>query len=184
MRETRAALTAVLSLVLLGAVSITVGAEEMPDPMAPAFFTFDEPVALSPEEEAEDGHSDEFAAEMRGEVGVDHMEATDLRASGILTSVTNWNQVLVGRGGLAAGTTRLRLSNDGGTWSGTGQGFHMITERGGATYMAVLIGEGGYEGLTLAMVEYADDDTQTRRGVIFPSDQMPPVPDLEELPVE
>ena len=184
MRATRAALAAVLSLVLLGMVGVAIGAEETPDPMAPAFFTFGEPVPLSPEEEAEDEYSDEFAAEVRGEIEVDRMEATDPRATGVLTSVNNWNRLLVGRGGLAAGTTRLRLANDGGAWSGTGQGFHMVSDRGGATYMAVLTGEGGYEGLTLAMVEYADDDAQTRRGVIFPSDQLPPIPDLEELPVE
>ena len=46
------------------------------------------------------------------------------------------------------------------------------------------MGEGGYEGLTLVMIEYADDDAQTRRGVIFPSDQMPPMPDPAELPAE
>lgn len=121
---------------------------------------------------------------LRGHLGVGYMEATDPRASGVLTSVANVNQLLVGRGGLAAGVARLRLVNDGGAWSGTRQGFHMVTDRGGATTMAVLTGEGGYEGLTLVMVEYADDNAQTRRGVIIPSDQMPPIPDPVELPVE
>jgi hypothetical protein len=180
----RAALAVAISLLLVGAVSGTIGAEEAGDPRAPAFFTFDEPVALSPEEDTEDEYSDEFAAEMRGEIEVGHMEATDSRASGVLTSVNNWNQLMVGRGGLAAGATRHRLVNEGGAWSGTGHGFHMITERGGATTMAILTGEGGYEGLTLVMIEYADDDTHTRRGVIVPSDQMPPMPDPAEMPIE
>ena len=184
MYATRTVLATVVMMMTLAGWGGVASAEEAADPMAPAFFTFDEPVSLSPEEEAEDEYSDEFAAEVRGEIEIGHMEATDPRATGVLTSVNNWNRLLVGRGGLAAGTTRLRLANDGGAWSGTGQGFHMVSDRGGATYMAVLTGEGGYEGLTLAMVEYADDDAQTRRGVIFPSDQLPPIPDLEELPVE
>lgn len=36
----------------------------------------------------------------------------------------------------------------------------------------------------LVLVEYADDDAQTRRGSIIPSDQLPPLPQPKELPTE
>ena len=59
-----------------------------------------------------------------------------------------------------------------------------MTDDGGATTVAVLSGGGGYEGLTLVLVEYADDDAQTRRGSIIPSEQLPPLPQPGELPTE
>jgi len=49
-----------------------------------------------------------------------------------------------------------------------------------ATESTVLTAEGGYEGLTLIMLQYWDDDSQMHWGVIVPTDRMPPVPDLIE----
>jgi hypothetical protein len=151
--------------------------------MAAAYFTFAEPVT---EPAAEDAVAEPsgFVAEVRGDVEVGRLEATDPRASGQLTTVTNVNQLEVAGGGVAIGNARLRLVNDGGTWTGTTQGIHFVTDDGGATVVTILSGEDGYEGLTLIMFEYVDDDAQTRRGLIIPSDQLPPLPQPAELPAE
>lgn len=183
MTPKRALVTAALALALAGAGTGGVGAEEMPDPLAAAYFTFDEPVT-EPRTEDAIVHADEFEAQMRGDVEVARLDATDPRASGRLTTVSNVNQLEVTGGGVAIGNARLQLVNDGGTWTGTSQGIHFVTDDGGATTVAVLTGEDGYERLTLVLYEYADDDAQTRRGLIIPSDQLPPMPQPGELPTE
>jgi hypothetical protein len=118
----------------------------------------------------------------RGLVETGTIEATDPRASGRVISIANANQLEVDGGGLAIGAARMRLVNDGGAWAGTSQGLHIVADGGGAMEIAILTGEGGYERLTLIMVQYADDDAQTRRGVTIPSDRLPPVPEAIDLP--
>ena len=169
-------------LTLLGGLSVAVAAQDTEaDPMAPAFFTFDQPVMerVMDREDAyeEDANADELPQEVRGQVAVGSIEATDPRASGRVTSVTNMNMTEVEGGGVATVATMMRLVNDGGAWSGTALALHMAADDGGVTSMTVLTGEGGYDGLTLIMGEYYDDNAQTRRGVIVPSDQIPPMPD-------
>jgi hypothetical protein len=184
MRVLRAAMSGVLSLVLLaGSASGVVAQNEAPDLMAPAYFTFSEPV-WEPSMIEEEESPGEWAAEWRGLVETGTIEATDPRASGRVISIANANQLEVDGGGLAIGAARMRLVNDGGAWAGTSQGLHIVAEGGGAMEIAILTGEGGYERLTLIMVQYADDDAQTRRGVILPSDRLPPVPEAIDLPTE
>ena len=166
MRAVRAGGMATLTLLLLGAWSGAAIAAAETDPMASACFTFREP-STEP---------------LIGDVEVGYHEATDPRASGRTISVTDMSMLATERGGLATGATRMGLVNDGGAWTGTSQGVHFITADGGATTLTILMGKGGYEGLTLVMVEYADDDVQTRRGAIIPSDQMPSLPGPLELP--
>ena len=50
--------------------------------------------------------------------------------------------------------------------------------------MNVLTGEVGYEGLTLIMSQYYDDDAQTHHGIIVSNDRLPPVPDPIERVAE
>ena len=185
MRTLRVSLAGVVILTLLGGLSVAVAAQDTEaDPMAPAFFTFDQPVM----ERVMDGEyaydADELPQAIRGEVAEGYIEATDPRASGRVTSVANMNMLAVEGGGVANVAAMKRLVNDGGAWSGTSLGLFMSAEDGAVTSMTVLTGEGGYEGLTLIMSEYYDDNAQTQRGVIVPSDQMPPVPDPIELPAE
>ena len=183
MRAARAITGLAAILALTAAGSAVVIAEKAVDPMGPAYFTFSEP-DMEPSMGDEEVVSTEFTAEFRGDVEAGYLEAADPRASGRVSFVTNGNQLEVEGGGVAVGAARMRLANDGDAWSGTSHGVHFVAEGGGGTEMAILTGEGGYEGLTLVMVQYADDDVRTRRGVIIPSDQMPPMPDVVELPVE
>lgn len=170
-------------LALTAAWGAVVVAEDAVDPMAPAYFTFAEPVT-EPAMGDEEPVSTKFAGEVRGDVEDGYLRATDPRASGRMVSNTNLNMLEVVGGGLAAGAASVRLVNEGGAWSGTSRALHFVVEDGGGVVMTTLTGEGGYEGLTLLMVQYADDEAQTRRGVIIPSDQVPPMPDVIELPDE
>jgi hypothetical protein len=170
-------------LALLGGFSGAVVAQGDTDPMAPAHFTFTlEPTA---EPEGIGGDSDSFEVEVRGIEEVELVAASDSRASGVLTTIGNVNALEVDGGGFVTAATSVRLANDGGAWSGTGRAVHAVAEDGGfATVMNVLTGEGGYEGLTLIMSQYYDDDAQTRHGIIVPNDKMPPMPDPIEPAAE
>ena len=180
MRTLRLSLTGTVILGLLASLSVTVMAQEPePDPMAPAYFTFTlEPTA---DPEGIGGDSDSFEAEVRGLEEVEVVAASDARASGVLTTIGNVNALEVDDGGFVTAATSVRLVNDGGAWSGTGGAIQAFVEdRGSATLLAVLTGEGDYEGLTLIMTQYYDDDAQARQGIIVPTDKMPPVPDPVE----
>ena len=175
MCATRLRLTAMVILGLLGSLSVAVVAQEAePDPMAPAFFTYTtEPVGESPVE------GDENV--VRDHREMDAVEATDPRASGLLTTIGNWNEVAHEGFGFMNAATSVRLANDGGAWSGTGRGtIAYVDGRSLMTGLSMLTGEDGYEGLTLMMNQYWDLDTTTFWGVILPSDQVPAVPDPVE----
>ncbi len=179
MRTLRLSLAGTVILGLLVSLSITVVAQdEGPDPMAPAYFTYTlEPVGESPVE------GDENV--VRDHREMDAVEATDPRASGLLTTIGNWNEVVHQDYGFMTEATSVRLANDGGAWSGTGRGtIAYVDGRSLMTGLSMLTGEDGYEGLTLMMNQYWDPDTTTFWGVILPSDQVPPVPDPVEASVE
>jgi hypothetical protein len=170
--------------------SLEDGSQDVADPMAPAVFT----VTLEPkgeptwgtERDSEDGRT----TEERGTVEVHAVEAADARASGVLTSVRNRNQMEVAGGGLQTYAFRMGLTNDGGEWSGTDHGVMAFAEGafGAAGGVTVLTGEAGYEGLTLILdIPWSmpgEADTSTAWGIIVPSDQMPPMPDPIEPPAE
>jgi hypothetical protein len=174
MRTLRACLTGILTLALVGAWSGAVAAQDDVDPMAPAYFTYTlEPVGVFPVE------GDENV--VRDHREMDAVEATDPRASGLLTTIGNWNEVAHEGSGFSTAATSVRLANDGGAWSGTGRGtIAYLDGHGLMTGLSMLTGEDGYEGLTLMMNQYWDLDTTTFWGVILPSDQVPPMPDPVE----
>lgn len=91
-RSRRRGATAALVLALATAGTGGVGAEDVFDLMAAAYFTFAEPLT---EPAAEDGVAEPsgFVAEVRGDVTAGRLEASDARASGQLTMVTNVNQL-------------------------------------------------------------------------------------------
>lgn len=158
--------------------------------MAPAAFTFTLKPKGEPtwgtERESEDGRT----MEERGIRELHDMEAADPRASGVLTSVRNQNQLEIAGGGIQTQAFRMRLVNDGGEWAGTDHGLLAFTEGvfGAAGGVTVLTGDGGYEGLTLVLsIPWnlpGEAESSTAWGVIVPSDQMPPMPDPIEPPIE
>ena len=178
MRTLRLSLAGAVILALLGAWTIAASAEDAADPMAPAYFTYTlEPVGVFPVE------GDENV--VRDHREMDAVEATDPRASGLLTTIGNWNEVAHEGSGFSTAATSVRLANDGGAWSGTGRGtIAYLDGHGLMTGLSMLTGEDGYEGLTLMMNQYRDLDTTTFWGVILPSDQVPPMPDPVELATE
>ena len=145
MRAAKAVMGSLVSIALLGVWSTAVAQESEPDLMAPAYFTFDEPV-MEPVEAEEDEYSDVFTREVREYVEVGNLVATDPRASGRVTSVVNLNMLEMERAGLAAAAASLWLVNDAGAWSGKSHGLHFVAEDGGAMELTVLNGEGGNEG--------------------------------------
>ena len=175
MHVTRTALATAVIVMAFGAWGGIGSAQEEPDPMAPAFFTFtSEPVE---ESSVLDGMV------VRDRVVRDHrpvqiVEATDARASGLLTSNVNLDFVQLPDGAVMTAAGSERLTNDDGSWVGTGRFVTVGGEDGGLTAsMDVLTGEGGYVGLTLIVGQFASEETATTWGVIVPTDQLPPMPE-------
>jgi hypothetical protein len=174
MRTLRVLVAGAVIPLLAISLSVAVAAQEEADPMAPASFTYTtEPVEESHTPEGPEG------MEVRDYRYIEKQEATDPRASGLVTITANWDMVdTAGEGGFMTAALSERLTNDGGAWSGTGRFVMAMAEDGGMMGgMDVLTGEGGYEGLTLIMGQFGSDGAMTNWGVIVPSDQVPPMPD-------
>ncbi len=181
MHALRVSTAGTVILMLVASLSSAVGAQETEaDSMAPAHFTY----TLESLVEPSMGDGDGFTREVRGVLEKEEVEASDPRASGLMTTYGHANLVEVDGGGFLVGAMNVALANDGGAWSGTGTVVQIVVEDGGAMWQAVLTGEDGYDGLTLIMTQYYDDNAQTRRGVIVPTDQMPPQPDPVEAVAE
>jgi hypothetical protein len=164
MRALRASLAGTLILMLAVSLSVAVAGQNEADPMAPAYFTY----AMAPTGESGAGE------------GAEIVEATDPRASGLLTSHMDVGVVASDELGFMMGVGNVGLSNDGGDWSGAGRFVQVGVEDSPLmTGMAVLTGEGGYDGLTLVLGQFENPDTKTDWGVIVPSDQVPTMPGLE-----
>ena len=178
MRAMRAGAAAVVCLALSAAWTTAVVAQELADPMAPASFTF----TLEPAEESSNQHMPEV---MRGHQEASSIESTDARASGLLTSIVNWNVAVSEDTGALSAAMSQRLTNDGGAW--VGEGWGMLAGFDGSSRMArmtVLTGEGDYEGLTLVLSHAWDADGELGWGIIVPSDELPPMPEPVEPPTE
>lgn len=152
--------------------------------MVPAYFTFTSGSPVGPTGGG-DTYCDGSTCEARGMVvfGIP-IEASDRRASGLLAFAENSDNFFYGDDddyAIHTVTKSTRLANDGGAWSGAGTGARALGDDDWrAAESTVLTGEGGYEGLTLIMLQYWDDDSQMQWGVIVPTDRMPPMPDLIE----
>jgi len=105
MRLMRTSLAGTVILMLVASLSVAVAAQDEADPMAPAYFTY----AMAPAGESGAGE------------GAEMVEATDPRASGLLTSHVNLGVVASDELGFMMGVADVRLTNDGGAWSGAGQ---------------------------------------------------------------
>jgi hypothetical protein len=165
-------------LLLATSLSVTVDAQDGTDPMAPAYFTYTTELV----EESPRGNP----MVLRDHQQVVAVEATDPRASGLMTITYNWNTVVLGDEWQVITTAMSeRLTNEGGAWTGTGRGVMSGGEAMMMTGMDVLTGEGGYEGLTLVIGQFMRAGvTDTNWGFILPSDQVPPMPEPPEPPAE
>ena len=170
MRAIRTTTISILAVALLAGSAVGVAAQ-VADPMAPSTFTVQlvgEPVV-----------SNDPGTGTTRLVG--EWESTEQRASGTLTQVVASTPVDVadGDGGLVQRLAE-QLLTDGGSWVGSSRGFLTFPSDGPETvqFLGELVGEGGYEGLTLLFAETGDTEDVRWLGVIVPSADIPAVPDL------
>ena len=168
MRGIRTTTISILAVGLLAGSAVGVAAQDA-DPMAPSTFTIErsgEPIAT--------GNAGLTTA-------VGPVEATDQRASGTLTQVAAGTMVDVSDGdGGRIGADAVRLVNEGGSWVGSYRGFLTFPSDGPETvqFLGELVGEGGYEGLTMFLAETGDTENRRWLGIIVPTDAVSAVPDL------
>ena len=147
------------------------------DPMAPAAFYYTTETVSEPDWGTGTESADGTVSETRGLEEYERIEATDPRASGYLVSSQNRTQVDAPGAMVQTMSMTVRLTNDGGSWSGPGQvlvGGGQIMEMAG---MFELTGEGDYEGLTLFLSGSGDFLSQKTWGMIVPSELVAPMPD-------
>jgi hypothetical protein len=125
----------------------------------------------------------------------ERMEATDVRATGDMA--TAYNDLTYGDPEspappfgddetatppelLSVRTVARRITNEDGSWTGSGYEIEYIPEGfdAGPTIagLETLTGEGGYAGLTLILAY----DGERRLGWVIPADAVPPIPELPE----
>ena len=174
MRTIRTTVISILALGLLAGSAVGVAAQDEADPMASSTFTAQ--VIGEPELDAD-------PATGLGTM-VSTLEATDPRASGTWTQYEAGFPVDVagGDGGFVGRNTQ-QVVNDGGSWVGTARGFLTFPADGPPSvhFFSELVGEGGYEGLTMYFVTSGLLGEAYEGGVIVPSGQVPAFP---ELPAE
>ena len=114
-------------------------------------------------------------------IAVGPVEATDERASGTHTVISAGVMVDVADGDSGRlASDAVRIVNDGGSWVGSSRGFLTFPSDGPETvqFLGELVGEDGYEGLTMILAETGDTEDHRWLGVIVPTDDIPAVPDL------
>jgi hypothetical protein len=177
MRVIRGVAVAAMVLAQSAAAIGAVVAQDDLDPMAPAFFSYSMEL---------DSYYPSFAPISDSWF----VEATDPRASGLLVhNQDSWDwdppDDETGRISVSVSSHAFRLTNDDGAWSGTIRSLYVAERRPDPVELAtdsdmlLLTGEGDFEGLTLVLAKPNDDGTS--RGVIVPTDSIPPFP---ELPAE
>ena len=172
MRTIKTTTISILAVGLLAGSAVGVAAQDEADPMASSTFTaqvIGEPEFI----EAEPGTG-------QGTM-VATLEATDPRVSG------TWSQfeagvpveVADGDGGFI-GRNAVRVVNDDGSWVGTSRGFLTFPSDGppNVQFYSELVGEGGYEGLSMFYFQTGLLGEAFEGGVIVPSDGVPAFPEL------
>lgn len=157
------------------------GSSAPSDPMAPAAFRYTLETQGEPNWGVRQESADGTMLERRGFEQVERLEATDPRASGLMTTSENWTQVEAGGTRVDTTSVMVRLTNDAGSWSGPGERIGAVSdqvmEMAGIT---TLTGEGDYEGLTLYLGQSGDYLSQTSWGTIVPSELVAPMPEPVE----
>jgi hypothetical protein len=103
--------------------------------------------------------------------GTGTVEATDPRASGALV-VGIGEAVFTDPAHL--GSFSVRLTNEGGAWTGTGRTYGADEDR--TLTIWELVGEGGHEGLSLFLFDEPGDAASW--GLLIASETIPPYPDV------
>jgi hypothetical protein len=172
----KAGVISILAIGLVAGSAVGVAAQdEAADPMAPSTFTGEFT-----------GTAEDSTDPATGlEVSVSPWEATDPRASGTWTGAED-AAVLDGDDGqqFTVGREAVRLANDGGAWVGTKRWFLALSLPDGPVSVGTfteLVGEGGYEGLSLFMFETFDGDFEDgpdsiSTAFIVPTDMVPAMP--------
>lgn len=168
MRTLRLSLAGTAMLVLLGASSGAVTAQEATaDPMAPAAVTgtvTGAPMTSSGTSTTGDGFQ-----ETEGVQYVNTLVASDARLSGEVTYTGHWRYY---PGMFQIEAASRVIANDGGRWVGTATALATPSIN---TDTVVLRGEGAYEGLTAYLVMDYSTEPATFVGAIFPG-EMPSAP--------
>jgi hypothetical protein len=168
-RAAKTGLISILTVGLLAGSAVAVAAQEA-DSMAPSTFT------MQPANEPELSNDPGTGAT----IVVGETESTDPRASGTWTQVVGGSTAPADEAAGHIQRNAVRIVNDGGSWVGSNQGFLTFPSDGPPTvqFVGELVGEGGYEGLSMFFAETGDTEEVRRVGVIWPTDDIPAVPDL------
>ena len=107
-------------------------------------------------------------------------DADDPRASGDVTVALVWDYTGLSATDMGHGTGISRLVNDGGSFEGT---VHAIAYPDGSEFrMALMDGQGGYEGLTMTMTQAISPSGEgPAQGLIWEG-EAPLLPDADALP--
>jgi hypothetical protein len=165
-------LISAIAIGLLAGSAVGVAAQdEAADPMAPSMFTAAVTGPPEPTTDPETGLT----------ILVAPFESTDPRVSGTWMQVEDGAMFDVADGeSVSVGRNAVRLVNDGGSWVGTHRGFITFPpdgERPGVAFFSELVGEGGYEGLSMFFVQSGLAGEPQEVGVIVPSDMVPSFPE-------
>ena len=179
-----AGMSAIAICLLVGSTA-GVAAQEEADSMAPAFFSLEY-----------DGGPEEYASDAAARVVVafrQPLKASDPRASGLLTTGQALGDIKSGGNYYVVLSDSVRLVNDGGAWAGTGWDIAAVAggeagkkpkkkkskrarEREESAVLWQLVGEQGYEGLTLFIA--GQPHNSKLWGMIVPTDVLPLTPEL------
>ena len=169
MRAIKTTTISILAIGLLAGSAVGAAAQDE-DPMAPSTFT----MQLGGEPEvSRDGTG--------ATVVVSELESTDERASGTKTEVVGGSTVPVDVFGGLIQLNAVRIVNDGGSWVGSNRGFLTFPsdeQPPTVQFLGELVGEGGYEGLSMFYAQTGVADDTRDIGVIVPTGEVPAVPDL------
>jgi hypothetical protein len=185
----KSTLVSAIAIGLLAGSAVGVAAQDDAG-MDPAFFTAQFGDGTGFEDSELEGADPEFGRTLNiTEITVD---ATDPRASGVMDRAVSSR--CFGAEGCPDADVRvlsMRLENDGGSWEGTGLGLAPANNRNIEVWN--LIGQDGYEGLSMVMVvggnknvakaalkgeKLKKNAAPTAWGWISPTSEIPAVPDL------
>jgi hypothetical protein len=168
-RTLRTTTISILALGLLAGSAVGVTAQEA-DPMAASTFTMQLVGEPDISRDAATGTT----------IVVSEWESSDPRASGARTEVVGGSLVPddFARGQIQRNA--VRIVNEGGSWVGSHRGFLTFPSDGPRTvqFLSELVGEGGYEGLSLFFATTGNTEDVREIGVIWPTVEVPAIPDL------
>ena len=173
MKRTRTISISIFALGLLAGSAVGVAAQDAgTDPLAPSAFSGEASVdgPLEAYFDPETG---------RGVVVIGEFNMDDPRASGTLTQIEDGADIEFGGLHYGGHVSSIRIANDGGAWVGTKR---LVRGAGSVGIFNELVGEGGYEGLSLFIFETGDSEGSVSKAFIVPSDivlAMPPPPPAE-----